>query len=181
MQRPVGNKFQRPAPAFCNGFEHQLRESMAAMSRFQACVGSWIVASLLLTAPPAQAMSFPQFDAMSARDRQAYLNFLVDAAQKTFIREGHTDTAGKVYQLFNEIHPGDNLSLGTAEFEENLANARVSDAERYAQDHHVQRIQVEAALTVTLKKNGFALTPDFFRALMQIANTFKPTDPLQSK
>ena len=155
---------------------------MAAMSRLRAFVGSWIVAGVLfLAARPACAMSFPQFDAMSAQDRVAYMNFLVDAAQKTFVDEGHTEIAARIYQLFNEVHPGDNLSLGDIEFQKNLDNARVSDAERYAQDHKVQRIQVEAALAVTLKKNGIEMTPDFFRGLMQIASTFKPKDPPQER
>jgi hypothetical protein len=69
------------------------------------------------------------------------------------------------------------MSFGEMAFEENLAKARVFDAKRFAQDDNLPRIQVETALTVTLKKNGIELSPDFYKDFGQLVKTFKPKVP----
>jgi len=46
------------------------------------------------------------------------------------------------------------MTIGMLQFEENLDRARLLDAERYAKDHNAQRLEVEHAMIVTLKKNG---------------------------
>jgi hypothetical protein len=141
---------------------------------------TFLSAAMLLTSA-AQAMTFDQFDHMAAQDRQAYMNFLVEAAQEVLIDEGKRDVADKVYRLFHEIHPGDELPIGEAEFEGNLANARVRDAEKHAKDHNAPRVQVESALTETLKKNGIELSPDSYKDLVQMASTFKHKVPPQEE
>ena len=133
-----------------------------------------LIASTLFFSSFLQAMTFQQFDHMAAQDRQDYLDFLVDASQRVLIDQGRKDVAAKVYQLFHEIHPGDHLSIGEAEFEGNLAHIRTLDAERHAQNHDAPRAQVEAALALTLNNKGIQVTPDFVKSFVQLANTFKP-------
>jgi hypothetical protein len=149
-------------------------ESMFGMKRNLAkCV--MILALLLPTL--AQAMTIVEFERMQAKDRQDYLDFLVEGAQKVLIDEGQKEVAAKVYQLFHEIHPGDALSFGEIAFEENLARARVADAKRHANEPNARRLEVEDALFVTLKKNGIQLPKAFFT----IGSNFKPKYPPQHK
>jgi hypothetical protein len=93
------------------------------------------------------------------------------------IDQGQRDLAVKVYQLFNEVHPGDKNSIAFVEFEENLDRARVADAKRAASDPNALRIQVEAVMIVTLKKNGIVLPASF----MTVGNTFQAKYPPQSR
>ena len=117
-----------------------------------------------------RAMEIQHFDKMAAQDRQDYMDQLVEGAQKVLIEDGRKDEAAKVYQLFHEIHPGDGLPIGEAEFEANLAAARVADAKRHAADHNARRLEVEDALFVTLKKNGIVLPKSIFGVMKD----FKP-------
>ena len=137
---------------------------------------SLLVAVLLLPVV-AQAMTYPEFDAMAAQDRQAYLDFLVECSKKVMIDQGHRDLAAKIYQLFNEVHPGSHISVGEGEYEMNLDNGRVRDAKKRAQGDNAIPVQVESALTGTLKNNGFVLTPEFYKSFVQMAGTFKPKYP----
>ena len=134
----------------------------------------FLSAAMLFSGVVAQAMPFQQFDHMAAQDRQDYMDYLVDSAQKVLVSQGRADDAAKVYQLFNEIHPGDHLSIGEAEFEGNLANARVRDAEKAAQNPNAPRVQVESALTGTLKKNGIELTLTSIKVLSKWPPTSNP-------
>ena len=84
-----------------------------------------------------------------------------------------------MHVLFNEIRPGDNLPVGEAELELNVDNARVADAKRGNQNPNLPRIKVEAALAVTLKKNGIEMSADFLKRFAQVVDTFRPKSPLQ--
>ena len=138
------------------------------------CLPAALLSTFLLSVPAAKAMTFPEFDHMSSDDRQAYLNFMMKSAEQVLNEEGRRDDAAKVYQLFTEISPGSDLSIGEAELETNLANARVHDAEKMSKDPNARRIQVEAALLGTLGKNGIQISPAFVKDFMQLAGTFKP-------
>ena len=152
------------------------------MKQFNILLAATFTSAVMLFAGAAQAMPFPQFDHMAAQDRQDYLDCLVQTAQQVLIDQGQKDAAAKVHQLFNEIRPGDQLPVGEAEFELNLDNARVRDAEKHVQNPNAPRVQVESALTGTLKRNGIELTPDFYREFVQLASTFKPkTQPAKEK
>jgi hypothetical protein len=135
------------------------------------------MAAVMLLSSAAQAMDIVQYYRMTSADRQAFLNFVPQAAERVLNQEGRSADAAKVHQLFNDIRPGDNLPVGEAEFELNLASASVRDAEKHAQNHDAPRVQVETALISTLKKNGIEISPDFIRALFQLTGTFKPHSP----
>jgi len=138
---------------------------------------TFVATAMLFTGVAAQAMSIRQFDHMAAQDRLDYQKFLEDGAQKILTDHSRTDDAAKVRQLFHEIHPGSQLPLGEAEFELNLDNARVRDAEKAVQNPNAPPVQVESALVGTLMKNGIELTPDFVKGIVQMAATFKPKFP----
>ena len=127
----------------------------------------------LLASSAVQAMQIQLFDAMANQDRQDYLNLLVEGAQKVMIDAGQADAAAKMHELFSEIRKGDALSVGEAEFEGNLANARVFDAKRHLSDPKARRLEVEDALVVTLKKHEIALPQTFFA----VGGNFKPKYP----
>jgi hypothetical protein len=124
-----------------------------------------------------RAMEIQDFDKMSAEDRQAYMNFLPEAAQKVLMEAGRKDDAAKVYKLFNETNPGNVLSDGEIAFEENLARARVADVKKHAENPNLRRLEVEDALFVTLKKAGVILPQSFY----DVGKDFKPKHPLQQQ
>jgi hypothetical protein len=64
----------------------------------------FLSAAMLFTTG-AQAMDIIQFDQMTAQDRQAFLNFLPQAAEKVLEQEGRSADAQKVHHLFNDILP----------------------------------------------------------------------------
>src|SRR5215470_9727795 len=123
-----------------------------------------------------RAMEIREFDKMSAEDRQAYMNFLSEAAQKVLLEAGRKDDAAKVYKLFNEVNPGNVLSDGEIAFEGNLDRLRVADVKKHAENPDARRLEVEDALFVTLKKGGVVLPPSFYDA----GKNFKPKHPLQN-
>ncbi len=124
-----------------------------------------------------QAMEIRQFDKMAVEDQADYITLLVEGAQKVLIEEGKKDLAAKVHKLFTEIHPGDTISLGMEEFETNLAQARLFDAERHAKDHDARRLEVKDAIIVTLKRNDIVLPKSF----MTVGKNFKPKHPPKEK
>jgi hypothetical protein len=101
---------------------------------------------------------------MATQDQGDYLTFLVSSAERVLIDQGRRDLAAKVHQLFHETHPGDQLSLGEAQFKKNLDNDLA-----LIREHPFPglSVQVESVLILTLNKNGIETSPKFFRALAQ--------------
>src|SRR5579863_1031702 len=109
-------------------------------------------AAVLLFSGAVQAMEFQQYDHMTSQDRQAFLDSLSRDAETVLNQEGRSADAMKVHHLFNDISPGNNLPVGEAELELNLANERVRDAEKHIKNPDAPRVQVEVALAETLSK-----------------------------
>src|SRR5574337_90377 len=129
------------------------------------------------TASASRAMEIRQFDRMSVQDQGDYITVLIDGAQQVLIDTGHRDLADKVDKLFTEVLPGDQISLGMAEFERNLARARVADLQRVIKDPNARRrLEVEDAMAVTLQANGIELPDSFFT----VAKRFRPQHPAKS-
>lgn len=134
-----------------------------------------VLAAAVLFATAARAMEIIQFDNMADQDQAEYVGLLVEGAQKVLIDGGKGDLAAQVHKLFWEIPSGDRISLGMEEFETNLAQARLFDAERHAKDHDARRLAVEDVMFVMLKKNDIILPQSFFA----VASGFKPKHPTQ--
>jgi hypothetical protein len=151
---------------------------MNGLNKFLAA--TFLSAAMLFTSG-AQAMDIIQFDQMTNQDRQAFLDSLSRDAETVLEQQGRSADAQKVHQLFNDIRPGDNLPVGDAELELNLANARVRDDEKHIQNPDAPRVQVETALISTLRKNGIEISTDFIKDLFQLTGTFQPKLPPQTK
>lgn len=136
-----------------------------------------VLLSGALTVATLHAMEIQKFDMMSSEDRQAYMDFLPEAAQRLLAEAGRKDDASKVHKLFAEIHPGNVFSDGEIAFEENLDRARVSDIKKHAENPSARRLEVEDALFVTLKKAGVVLPQSFF----VVGKDFKPKHPSKEK
>ena len=147
------------------------------MNGVKKYLAATLLSAAMLLPNMAQAMDIIQFDQMTAQDRQDFLNSLSKAAETVLEQEGRSADALKVHHLFDDIRPGDNLPVGEAELELNLANQRVRDDKKHIQNHDAPRVQVEVALALTLSKNGIQVTPDFVKALMQLTGTFQPKSP----
>ena len=128
----------------------------------------------LILGQPAQAMEIQKFDKMSAQDQSDYIVVLIEGAQKVLIDAGRRDLADKVHNLFTTTLPGDKSPFGSVEFERNLNRARLADIQNLQKDPHAQRLEVEDAMFVTLKKNGIELPESFFT----VAANFHPKQPI---
>jgi hypothetical protein len=102
-------------------------------------VAASVLSASMLVASAAQANTFPEFDTMASKDRQAFMDFQSVAAESVLRQEGRYDDAAKVHRLFNNISDGSALPLGEAELEMNNANFRVFDAEKQVKDHNARR------------------------------------------
>jgi|SRR5882672_1555046 len=136
--------------------------------------GSFLSLAMLF-AHSAQAMEIWQYDKMADADQSEYVADLVVGAQKVLRDDGKPNVAEQVRKLFTTIVPGNKIPLGVAEFEVNLALARVYDAENIAKDPKAQRVEVEDAMGATLQKNGIEVPDSFFT----VATSFKPKFPLK--
>lgn len=136
-------------------------------------ISALILSAGMLLSGAAQAMDIIQYGLMTAQDRQAFLDFLPKAAETVLNQEGRSPDATKVFHLFNDIRPGDDLPVGDAELNMNLDAARVRDTQKHIQNPDAPRAQVEVALLGTLSKNGIQITPDVAKAVMQQTGTFR--------
>jgi hypothetical protein len=144
------------------------------MKRFGTFLAARFLPAAVLFTSAAQAMEIRQFDKMADADQDDYIGDLIVGADKVLRDEGKADLADLVDKLFTEKHnPGDQISMGRAEFERNLARARLADARNIQKDPNAQRLEVEDAMAVTLKKNGILLPPSFYT----VASDFHPKFP----
>jgi hypothetical protein len=143
------------------------------MNRFNKYLAATFLSAAMLFTSAAQAMEIEQFDKMALQDQHEYVADLVIGAEKVLTDEGRPDQAEQVRKLFTEMNPGNKIPLGVAEFDVNLALARVVDAKRIAQDPNARRLEVEDAMIVTMRKNGIELPPSF----LTVASKFKPKFP----
>src|SRR5262249_49130783 len=128
------------------------------------------LALIIAMSNPAFSMEIRQFDKMSIEDQGDYLALLVGGAEKVLRDAGRAPDADKVEHLFTTTVPGDTLTIGSVEFERNLAILRAADS-KHAVDHPDDpRVEVEDAMFQTLKKNHIQLPDSFFT----VAKDFKP-------
>ena len=140
---------------------------MNGLNNFLAA--TFLSAAMLFTSA-AQAMEIRQFDKMAAQDQGAFVGLLVQGAEQVLRDEGRADLAAQVYHLFTTTMPGDAHTIGSVEFELNLALVRVDDAENAQKNPNDPRVEVEDAMALTLHKNHIELPDSFFT----VASNFKP-------
>ena len=95
-------------------------------------------------------------------------------AEQVLKTEGRADLAAQVETLFTTTEPGDQHTLGMVEFQLNLARAPVTDAKNVEKNPGAQRLEVEDAFAVTLKKH-IDVPNSFFTVL----SNFRPKYPLR--
>jgi len=123
---------------------------------------------------PLMATGFPQFDKMDVYDQAEFIAVLVDATQKAVRDDGKADFAAQIERLFTDVEPGDAMSLGLVELERNVARARVFDLQHVEKDPKAERLDVEDALFVTLKKNGIVMSDKAMDKVMDTLANFHP-------
>ena len=131
-----------------------------------------LLASTLFFSGPLQAMTFQQYDKMSDDNQAEYVAALIQVAEKTLTDDSRSNDAAKVSKVFTTNDPGDKISIGMTEFMRNLALARVADVKRAAQNPSGERLEVEHAMIVTLKRNGIILPKSFMAAAKQLETRF---------
>jgi hypothetical protein len=144
-----------------------------SMNRFNKFLAATFLSAAMLLTGAAQAMEIQQYDKMADQDQNEYVGDLVIGAEKVLTDEGRPDQAEQVRKLFTETKPGDMVPAGVAEFDINLALARVVDAKRIAKNPDARRLEVEDAMIVTLRKNNIELPPSF----LTVNSNFHPKLP----
>ncbi len=147
------------------------------MNRFDTFLVAVVVSAAMLLPSMAQAMEIRLYDKMSIDDQAEYVADLIDGAEKALTDQGRPDLSAQISTLFTTNIGGDKFSIGSVEFNRNLAAARVADAERAAQDPTAHRLEVEDAMLVTLKRNHIPMTPEFIKAFRAITKDFQPQSP----
>jgi hypothetical protein len=135
---------------------------MTRLARFTATplLATLLGFALLCLPAPLAAIDFPHYDAMNNEQQTEYLVLMVNTTELAFRAGGHADFADQTEKLFNQVEPGDWMTLGMLELGTMVDRARVADAKRVVQDPQAKRIEVEAALFVMLQKKNMTLTPD---------------------
>jgi hypothetical protein len=134
-----------------------------------------ILSVAILLSGPTQAMEIRQFDKMADQDQSEYIGNLIVGAENALADEGKPDLAAQIKLLFTtKKNPGDEGILGMLEFESNLAQARVADAQRAEQNPSAHRLEIEDAMLVTLQKNNIPPARDFVKAFRAINSNFRP-------
>ena len=136
----------------------------------------FLSAAMLFTSA-VQAMEIRQFDKMALPDQSEYVGLLVEGAEQVLKDEGRADLAAKVDHLFTTTLPGDAHTIGSVEFERNLAIVRADDAKNAVDHPNDPRSEVEDAIAITLENKHIPLPDSFFT----VASNFKPKLPLQAK
>jgi hypothetical protein len=135
----------------------------------KSLVTTFLSAAMLLTGA-AQAMEIRQFDRMADQDQAEYVGLLVQGAERVLADEGKADVVQKVHQLFTTKDPASGLSMGMKQFEMNLAQARIVDADNALNDPKIPRLEVEHAMIRSLNQNGIVLP----KTIMTVMKDFKP-------
>jgi hypothetical protein len=148
-----------------------------SMNRFNKYLAATFLSAAMLFTAGAQAMEIRQFYKMAVPDQSDYVGLLVQGAEQVLKDEGRADLAAQVDHLFTTTLPGDTLTIGSVEFERNLALARADDAKNAVDHPNDPRLEVEDAMFVTLQKNHIDLPDSFYT----VASNFKPKLPLQAK
>ena len=148
------------------------------MKRISKSLAATFLSAAMLFTSAAQAMQIQQFDKMAGDDQDEYVAELIVGAQQVLKDAGSPDLAEQVHTLFTtKKNPADQISLGRAEFEANLARAREADVRRIEKDPGARRLEVEDAMIVTMRKNGIELPPSF----LTVNKNFKPKHAQQKK
>jgi hypothetical protein len=150
------------------------------MDRFHS-LPAMVISTVMLLSGTAQAMEIRQFDKMAQDDRAEYVSELVSGAEKVLTGQDSADQAKNVENLFTTNAPDGNTSIGMSQFMLDLAKARLADAQRALKDPTAQRLEVEDAMLVTLKKNNIPLSQDFIRDFRAINSSFRPKYPPQKQ
>ena len=130
------------------------------------------ISIFVLFASTSNATTFPVFDHMDSEGQAEFIADMVDRTEKALRDDGKSDLALKMEQLFALVEPGDQISVGLVELERNVARARVADVDRLAKNPKAQRVQVEDALFVTLKKNGIEMSSNAMDSVINAMTRF---------
>lgn len=138
--------------------------------------GTSLLGIALVLMFPSHLCSMPieRFDRMPIEVQAEFIATMVDATEKTLRESGEAAKADTVARLFNEVKAGDTLPIGLIVLEENIARARVFDLERVQKDPGAQRVQVEQALFLTLKKLGAEVPRETGNSVLAIFRAFHP-------
>jgi len=111
------------------------------------------------------AMDVQQFANMTTEDQKHYLTFLVNEARQLLIQQGEQDQAERTRQLFRDVPPGSDRSLGAALFNSVVASTLNDFANVPEPLQGTMRSSVESLLSQVLVKHGATLTRNFTQTL----------------
>ncbi len=135
-------------------------------------ISVFAISIFVLFASTSNATTFPVFDHMNSSAQAEFIADMVDRTEKALRDDGKPDLALKTEQLFAPVEPGNKISPGLAELESNVASVRVVDLDGLKKDPKAQRVDVEDALFLTLKRNGIDLSSNAMNSVINAMASF---------
>lgn len=134
-----------------------------------------VLSASFLFGSAARAMPIPQFDKMTHKQQGAYDVFLIESAANILAAQGDNAGAAKVRELF-ESDPGQPAKPALVQYVENTNAARKIN-EQNANDPNFKPIQVEQAMSLTLRNLGISVTA---AKLLQVSQSWTPSNAANS-
>ncbi|HEX3912702.1 MAG TPA: hypothetical protein VHW71_04280 [Steroidobacteraceae bacterium] len=132
-----------------------------------------IISAAVLLSGAAQAMEIRQFDKMAVSDQAEYIADLIQGAEDVLNDAAQRDQSEKLRHLFIDIAQGDQISLGMAELNVNLAGVRAAEVSRQARDAKLRHLDVEDTFKATAEDHGIKLSD----AVFSVNSKFRPKLP----
>jgi hypothetical protein len=129
-----------------------------------------VLSGVVLFSSAVQAMPIAQFDKLTHKQQGEYAVFLIESAANILSSQGDTAGAAKIRDLF-ENSQGQSVKPALVQFVENT-NAARNINQQNAGDPNFKPIQVEQALSLTLRNLGISVPAS---KLLQVSQTWKPS------
>ena len=146
-----------------------------ARMKLSAYLAAGVLLAGLLSSGNARAMAIFDFAKMNTDDEATYITSLVVGSAKMLRAQGHPDQARKVIAFFKDPSKNGGLNQFALQLKE---LHEINDRNAINPNNRAYAYQVEDAMELTLKDNGFIVPASY---LLQVNKDFRPVGPLRGR
>ncbi len=143
--------------------------------KLSVCLVAVVLLAGVLSSGNARAMAIFDFAKMNTDDEATYVTSLVVGSAKMLRAQGHPDQARRVVALFKDSSKNGGLNQFALQLK---ALHEINDRNAINPNNRAYAYQVEDAMELTLKDNGFIVPA---RYLLQVNKDFRPVGPLRGR
>ncbi len=143
--------------------------------KLSAYLAVGILLAGVLSSGNAQAMAIFDFAKMNDDDEATYLTSLVEGSAKMLRTQGQPDQARRVIALFKDSSKNGGINQFALHLK---ALHAINDRNAINPNNRAYAYQVEDAMELTLKDNGFIVPASY---LLQVNKDFRPVGPLRGR